>query len=260
MKIIKLLLVISLWFQSISYANEKIIYIYNDEGVSKESLEQTIHSFSKQHIVKTINAQDIKKGAWTKNADLLIIPGGADLPYAKKLNGLGNQVIKDYVKNGGSLLGICAGAYYSSGFVEFDMGGELEVVGPRELQFFPGKAIGPALAKYEYKNNSGARAANIKIDNKNVRIYFNGGAYFDNADKMTNILVIGTYDINKPAIIYTKYGTGNVVLSGVHFEYDPALLNSKDKYIATLLPGLVASDKDRIELINKVSKLLNIQP
>ena len=106
------------------------------------------------------------------------------------------------------------------------------MLGSRELQFFPGKAIGPALAKYEYKDNSGARAANIKTDSKNFRIYFNGGAYFDKSDEMKNIFVIGTYDdINKPAIIYAKYGTGNVVLSGVHFEYDAALLDSKDKHI-----------------------------
>ena len=258
MKITKFFLIILMWIHSIAQAQEKIIYIYNDEGVSQESLKHTIHSFSKDYSIKTIDAEELKQGNWTKDADLFIMPGGADVPYAKKLNGKGNQIIKNYVKNGGSFLGICAGAYYAAGFVEFDKGGELEVIGPRELQFFPGKAIGPALAKYDYQTNSGARSANITIDNKDVGIYFNGGAYFDKTDQMKDIIVIGKYDIDKPAIIYTKYGSGSVVLSGVHFEYDAVLFDKNDKYIVDLLPNLLASDQDRLELMKKILKMLKL--
>ena len=47
-------------------------------------------------------------------------------------------IFAEYVNGGGSYLGLCAGAYYACARVEFEMGSELEVVGERELAFFPG--------------------------------------------------------------------------------------------------------------------------
>jgi glutamine amidotransferase-like uncharacterized protein len=48
----------------------------------------------------------------------------------------------DFVEGGGSYLGLCAGAYYGCSRVEFETGGAMEVVGARELAFFPGVARG----------------------------------------------------------------------------------------------------------------------
>ena len=104
--------------------------------------------------IKTINAKNVIEGKWTKKAVLFIMPGGADLPYLKKLNGPGNKIIKDFVTHGGAYLGICAGSYYGASYVEFDKGGKLEVLGNRELAFFEGKAIGPLSSNN--KCNSGA--------------------------------------------------------------------------------------------------------
>lgn len=66
---------------------------------------------------------------------------------------------------GGKFLGICAGAYYGSCEVKFETEGPLEVVGKRELQFFPGTAYGPAygLRKFCYENNSGAQIATLDL-------------------------------------------------------------------------------------------------
>src|SRR6476620_3369467 len=103
------------------------IYIYQDDGVSDESLSQTIttfqHMLAPAYFIKTINAHEIIEGEWVQDAALFVMPGGSDLPYVRKLNGAGNQNIKDYVKNGGSYLGICAGAYYAAAYVEFDKSG-----------------------------------------------------------------------------------------------------------------------------------------
>ena len=54
----------------------------------------------------------------------------------------GNERIREYVSKGGKYLGICAGGYYASSYVEFEKSTTLEVLGDRELSFFPGKAIG----------------------------------------------------------------------------------------------------------------------
>lgn len=44
--------------------------------------------------VCTLTAAELLDGAWTEQAVLLVMPGGADLPYCKHLNGLGNDLIK----------------------------------------------------------------------------------------------------------------------------------------------------------------------
>lgn len=241
------------------------VYIYSDEGAGKGSLLQTSHSLKEilpsNYQIKTIKAKEIIGNEWIKDAVLLVMPGDADLPYAKKLNGAGNHNIKNYVKNGGAYLGICAGSYYGANYVEFDKGGELEVLGNRELAFFPGKAIGPNLAKYDYKNDSGARAAIIKLELANVTestIYYNGGGYFENAADYKNVSVLGYYKDHLPAIIYISYGKGNVILSGVHFEYDTSLFDLNNPYLSKISPDLKRADATRKVLIKEILKKLGL--
>lgn len=254
----------------IGLSHEKdTIYIYNDEGVSKESLQHTLASFKKlikNYKITTINAQQVKDSSWTKNAALFIMPGGADLPYVKKLNGKGNEIINKYVINGGSFLGICAGSYYSSSYVEFDKGGELEVLGSRELNFFKGKAVGPILAPYDYKTQSGSRAAKIYPINpdllENVTktvVFYNGGGFFAEAEKYENTTVIARYENKLPAIILIKHGKGKAILSGVHFEYQPYLLDSKDFYIKKIIDELDNNNDSREILFINLMKLIGIE-
>ncbi|AIF80753.1 biotin-protein ligase [endosymbiont of Acanthamoeba sp. UWC8] len=254
-------------FVSLAFgAQEKnIVYIYQDEGVSDESLLHTISTLKtilpSSYIVNKINAKEVKFGQWAKNAALFVMPGGADLPYVKKLNGKGNRNIKNYVSNGGSYLGICAGAYYASAYVEFDQGGELEVVGYRELAFFPGKSIGSVLAKYSYKNNSGSRASKLHITLDNVKetvTYYNGGGYFADVNKYPNVTAIGYYENNLPSIIYITYEKGNIVLSGAHFEYTPSLLDANDPYLKDILPALEYHNTSRSLLTIEILKKLGI--
>jgi hypothetical protein len=44
--------------------------------------------------VDTISTSQLLDGSWVKHAALLVMPGGADLPYCKHLNGRGNSIIK----------------------------------------------------------------------------------------------------------------------------------------------------------------------
>ena len=204
--VIALCLAISVLLASTSFAHEKnTVYIYHDEGVSEESLTQTIATFETlltKYAIKTINAEQVKSRVWTQDAALFVMPGGADLPYTKKLNGKGNDIIKRYVKDGGAFLGICAGSYYASSYVEFDKNGPLEVLGNRELSFFKGRAVGPILAPYDYKTQSGARAAKIRTILTDVTVFYNCGGFFENAESYPNTKVIATYENNLPAIIF----------------------------------------------------------
>lgn len=240
------------------------IYIYQDDGVSSESLKHTVHTFRhllKKEAVKTINAKQVKEGLWTQNARLFVMPGGADLPYTKKLNGEGNEVIKQFVQNGGAFLGICAGAYYGSSYVEFDKNGPLAITGKRELGFFPGKTIGPILAPYDYQTQSGTRAAVIHTifpNNTNTRVFYNGGGFFQDAAQSPNTKILGTYDNGLPAIILINHGKGKVLLSGVHFEYTPSLLDASDSHIQKIIHPLHHDNTSRKTLFKNLMKIMGI--
>ena len=263
------LVIITIWAcffsaRSFSETKKNTVYVYQDEGVSKESLQQTIHTLKAilppEFKLKAIHAKGVIKQHWMKKAALFVMPGGADLPYMKQLNGKGNQRIKNYVQNGGAYLGICAGAYYAASHVEFDKGGPLEVIGNRELAFFKGKMIGPTLKPYHYQDNRGASAAimtrNIKPP-ETLAIYHNGGGYFEQAETHPNTTIIAYYNNHLPAIVSIKYGQGRVVLSGVHIEYDAALLNKKDPYLsAALIDTLNASNQKRLALLDHILKYL----
>lgn len=163
-------------------------------------------------------------------------------------------------------MGICAGAYYGSKFVAFDRLGPLEVLEKRALAFFPNKAIGPILAKYNYNNNSGSRAARIRLVTnkktsslfKDIAIYYNGGPYFNAPQLYNNVKALAYYQISKcehlAAIIKIKKEKGTVILSGVHFEYDSDLLDSSDAYHAQILPQLKKNEPSRLKLARFIFK------
>jgi glutamine amidotransferase-like uncharacterized protein len=243
----------------------RFIYIYQDDGVSPQSFYQTVSTFTKflgsKYSVMAINSQEIKQGDWAEKAVLLVMPGGADIPYLRCLKGIGNKKIKEYVDAGGAFMGICAGSYYGSGYVEFDKNGPLEVLGERELKFFQGKAIGPILAPYDYKIQTGCRAAVLSTafeDTPEIAVYYNGGGFFENAEKFPHTEVIARYENKLPAIIKVDYGRGKVILSGVHFEFDPYTLDPKDPYIQKILQSLIQSDYSRQIFINHLIEKMNI--
>ncbi len=285
-----------------SSVGAKTIYIYNDEGSDPQGLTQISDSlqevFGNSYRIEYIDSNNTILGQWKKDAALFIMPGGTDLGYVKKLQGAGNSMIKDYVNGGGSYLGICAGAYYGASYIEFDKGGNFEVVGPRELQFFDGKAIGPAIAQYSYENTSGARAAQIELkmpDNELngeiISIYFNGGPYFiakrdnyfithaatinnqykkeysenisdlERGKEENDSRFIGYYrgtDYFLPAIVQIDYGQGSVILSGVHLEYNYRKLDSSDQHLAKVTEQLSLDDSSRFALLKLVCNQLGL--
>ena len=76
---------------------------------------------------------------WRDDAALIAFGGGFDLGFVQALGDQGQAHVRDYVRLGGSYLGFCAGGYFGADYIEFDKGGPDEVVGPRQLKFFPGE-------------------------------------------------------------------------------------------------------------------------
>ena len=239
-----------IWRQGLNL-REKIIYIYKGPGVSKKSLPHFKKLFQKKTI-HFLSCEEVLKGTWVNDAALFVMPGGADIPYTKKLNGLGNTIIKQYVENGGIYLGICAGAYYAAKNIAFSKGTESEVTGDRELSFFQGTIEGPTLAPYHLETFEGARAAYVEwnLDRKTAfHSFYNGGGHFINPMQYPNTKVLAIYkDLpSQPvAAVECSVGKGKAILSGVHFEYDPSLLDDTDPYLKEIIPILKKYDSKRI--------------
>lgn len=207
----------------------EFIYIYDDDGVSKLGVASLMLSVRKylQRDIKVINAEQLIQNG-LENAVALIIPGGADLPYCAKLNGKGNQIIHDFVAKGGVYIGICAGAYYACGYVDF-VGREYQVQGERELCFFQGVAKGslPHLASGHLFDESANSKAMISLQfedlTKSPPLYYHGGPTFIPNRDYLDYQIIARYSDQQPAIITGQFGQGHYFLSGVHFELEKSM-------------------------------------
>ncbi|KAG6168189.1 hypothetical protein E4U51_002460 [Claviceps purpurea] len=224
------------------------VLVYTGTGTTIESVRQCIDSFrrllSPNYAVIPISESVLLKEPWQPTCALLVIPGGADLGYCRVLNGPGNRLISDYVRRGGAYLGLCAGAYYGSGRCEFEVGNKpLEVVGSRELAFFPGTCRGGAFRGFEYHSEKGARAAILRVAKGSFEekladtfaSYYNGGGVFVDATTVTGrkVEVLASYqddlDVDgghgKAALVLCHVGEGLAMLSGTHPEFAPTNLS-----------------------------------
>ena len=192
-----------------------MILIYNDKGASLVCVQALVDFLSSQHKVKCVSGSDLQKSDWLQNTNTLVIPGGRSLPFYETLSRRGNQNIRKFVEQGGTYVGICAGAYYACAETIFAEGLPLELKLPGELHFFSGRAIGPVFADedFTYDSEKGARVVEVQWrDGTIYPTYFNGGCYFENADGMQ---VLATHVQNQqPAIIACEVGRGCVILSG----------------------------------------------
>lgn len=249
------------------------------------SLKKAVNEMDRSYAVRTTDSIELVGSRWISSCQLLVMPGGRDLPYCKELDGKGNKQIRAFVEGGGSYLGICAGAYYGSAYVEFSKGDpKMQVVGPRELAFLPVTSVGPVFPGFSYGTDSESRVAGMSVTKAGGQVlglgwdgdsslYYNGGCYFQKKDaSVSSSSTCGTtplYDIlatftgrseppntnssvsGRAAIIGGRVGSGKVVLTGLHFEASPDLLSAcykDDKDVTSLLPILRQFESQRKEM------------
>ena len=197
------------------------ISIYRDQGVNLPLVRRMMKDLSESYQCSLLSAEDICCSSCLEEIDLLIIPGGRDLPYVKLLQPHGTDRIRKYVEEGGCFLGICAGAYFGSSYVEFDQNGPLFVEGERALQFFKGKTVGPLFGPFEYDRDTGAKIVPIVYEDKDERFvahsYYNGGCTFE-PFSTSDHRVLATYADGRAAVVRCVCKKGLAILSGVHFE------------------------------------------
>lgn len=218
------------------------VLIYSGPGACRDSILHLMDLFSSFAFpARLIQTREVIEGRWMEEADLFVMPGGADLPYCRALNGQGNRNLAVFVEGGGSYLGICAGSYYAGRRVEFAKGTDLEVIGDRELSFFPGTVRGPTFPPFQYASPIGRRAVALSFEKTPVCFYHGGGS-FRLASEHQNVQILAHYrDASEAAIVRCSVGKGTALLSGVHFEYNPDLMDSYDpRLVAQLKEGNAA--------------------
>ncbi|KND86949.1 Biotin--protein ligase, partial [Tolypocladium ophioglossoides CBS 100239] len=250
------------------------VLVYTGTGTTAESVRQCLYTLgrllSPNYAVIPISESVILKEPWAPTCALLVIPGGADLGYCRVLNGEGNRRISEYVRRGGAYLGLCAGGYYGSGRCEFEVGNRpLEVIGGRELAFFPGTCRGGAFEGFEYRTEKGARAAALRVTTgafkeqvtETFTLYYNGGGVFVDAGsiKGRKIEVLASYDgeldvdggDGKAAVVLCHIGDGKAMLSGPHPEFAAVNLHRHPDVAGydELIRRLTADDQARISFL-----------
>ncbi|MDP1573807.1 MAG: BPL-N domain-containing protein [Coxiellaceae bacterium] len=223
--------------------------IYDDEGASIQSVIALKAYFN----ARSVTGAFLQDNAWISKTDLLIIPGGRSLPFYQMLTDAGNRNIIQFVKEGGTYLGVCAGAYYAARKTLFARGLPHEIVLDGALSFFEGEAIGPVFseAQFDYGSEAGARIVDVIMDEKSYPVYFNGGCYFSD-----NPFTVARYlDNGLSAMLAFSFGKGRVVLSGVHPELDfTTIPNDADLHHQSLRKMLCKYDAQRRELLVKLSQ------
>ncbi|KAF7131047.1 hypothetical protein CNMCM5793_004034 [Aspergillus hiratsukae] len=254
-------------------------------GTTVESVRHCLYSLRRllapHYAVIPVTADMLIKEPWTLTCALLVIPGGADLGYCRSLNGTGNRRIEQFVKRGGAYLGFCAGGYYGCQRCEFEVGDKtMEVIGDRELAFFPGICRGGAFPGFVYHSEVGARAADLKVAKdvlqagvvpEGFKCYYNGGGVFVDAplyaDKGVEVLASYTEELNvdpgtgAAAVVYCKVGEGAAILTGPHPEFAAANLDKKyggEEY-AKVVDALAADDKARTDFLKACLSKLGLQ-
>ncbi|KAF9362699.1 biotin holocarboxylase synthetase [Mortierella sp. NVP85] len=276
------------------------VLVYSGEGTSRISLAHTVRSlraFVGQHYdVMKIDAKGLQTEPWEESTALLVIPGGRDIPYTRDLNGTVTDRIRAYVQAGGRFWGVCAGAYFASDRIAFEVGTPLEVQGSRELKFFPGECRGVVYPGFVYDSEQGANAVDVQLNRdafagdqlgfEETKLYFNGGGYFVDAEQYPNTQILGWYSPKngggasggaggedakpKAVIVVCQVGQGQALLTGVHPEYDPAHLDAGNPEYGPLpnvVTRLVETGRPRVLLLRSlISKLglklnpMNIEP
>lgn len=150
------------------------------------------------------------------------MPGGADVNFCNQLNGEGNQIIKDFVFDGGSYLGICAGAYYACRDISWAKDSPNEIIGNRELSFFDCTAVGPVNDFIEDGDPAKcwSQAARIAYESDTIPSLYLGGPVFTGVPDSQVLARFSDLPGFPPAIVGRTYGKGKVVLTSPHLEYD----------------------------------------
>jgi len=172
------------------------------------------------HLPLSIRIEDIKGDSLTNSGfDVVVFPGGYSYGYKTGLDGH-EQKIRDFIQNGGSYFGICAGGFYAGGTIWWEGRSY-----PYPLDIYSGEATGPLddIATWPDYVLTPIQIVDPLLGGPctMMQIYY-GGGHFPIPGGMPYTPVAtyayaGQYSGTNDIIRY-EYGDGHVVLTGTHPE------------------------------------------
>jgi hypothetical protein len=205
----------------------KKIGLYISDGVSSSTINIWLSHY-KSGLIKNLSvlkATDFLLDN-LKKYDCIILPGGSGSKICNALGNTGADELKKYVEQGGSLLGVCAGAYAMSGGYDWSMSLiNYELIDKKNAH------RGEANLTFSI-TEAGKKILKLKDMELSDIYYHNGPVWkiFDSSRKNTSkVLALFKDDIyaecgtagqasGTPAIIYDDFGIGKVIAISPHFE------------------------------------------
>ena len=208
--------------------------VYQDIGAGR-SLADLLETLKKYEEVKvkSVTAADIRAGV-LDDVDVLIQPGGSGSKQGRNLGKEGREKIRDFVREGGGFIGICAGAYLAS--ADYDW--SLDILDAKVLDR-KHWARGTGMVKIEV-SEKGQRL--LKEDRSEVEIYYGQGPLLAPANDPDiedfNIVAVYRSEIAKngapkgvmigtTAIAEGRFGKGRVLCFSPH----PEMTSGLDKLV-----------------------------
>ncbi|HEY2735281.1 MAG TPA: BPL-N domain-containing protein [Polyangiales bacterium] len=211
--------------------HDSVIAVYHDEGTGEFSrgclVQALTRAFEGRARIRRIFASEIcASDAWHEGTRFVAMPGGADAPYAERLNGRGNASILRYLHAGGGFFGVCAGAYYACARISFEPSTLGAITGSRELALFRGTAFGSLhdlAAPYSLDHLHCAEVARVYAPNDASvlrALYWGGPELVPDLGTRYRPLLHYVRGDGRPSLaaVCVEVGRGRAVLTGVHAE------------------------------------------
>lgn len=185
-------------------------YLADADGVAKVAQMAEEKAYDVEFISNLSQLRNKLKGAFA------FIIGGTSGNTGNLLGELneGKDVIKKFITEGGSYMGICGGAYVASKGSQCPDGYEtgMDLADCESFVFEP--------------NYSDAQIITIKWHGTNRTIYYlNGPAFLENKLPANSKVLAYYTNANKDVVAFhTRLGNGNIVLCGLHPEADDTWL------------------------------------
>jgi len=206
------------------------IALYNDAGAAGKGVPSvtTILDHAGGYEVTVFKAADVVHGA-LENKDVVIFTGGSGSKEGAALGEAGRETVKQFVKDGGGYLGICAGAYLACSKFPWSLG----LLDAQTVSQKWRRGVGDVQLEI---TPAGQHLSTLTAGNRNVH-YANGPVIkpagrsdlapyeplaFFRTELAENGTPVGAM-VNTPAIVQGRFGKGRIVISSPHPEQTPGL-------------------------------------
>lgn len=155
-----------------------------------------------------VDGSDIRNGT-LDTCDIIAFPGGSSVAYRDDLEPEGLDILREFVRSGGSYFGICGGSLFATNAI---------------LGLFDGTYSNPINGTgisltHMYVNHISSEL-NLSSEPRSYEVMYWGSAYFY-GDGMSTAIPVANYSYNnRPGMIAFRYGEGTAFLSSPHPEYE----------------------------------------